>query len=801
MFKNYFKTALRNLLKNKIFSFINIFGLAIGLACCILMFLFISSELSYDKFIVHSGNIYRVTSIADGPSGKTDLAVTPSPWAPLMQQDYPEIKSYVRLFKDEKSLVGQPGEEHNYEKDFLFCDSTFFDVFSFNLLKGDPHHALDAPNSIILTKETAAKYFGKNDPIGKPLEITTSFGRVFTLQVTGIADNPPVNAHFSFTALISMQTIGDISNFWSFHMFHTYALLNDGVSANALENKFKRFSEKYINNNPNADGKQEIHLQPITDIHLHSQMTGEIGTNGDITYVYVFSGIALFVLLIACFNFMNLSTVRSLQRAKEVGLRKVVGAERKQLIKQFLGESTLVSVVALILSLVITVLVLPLFNQLSERSLRLNLSNNHYLILLLALLVFFVGIVSGIYPAFVLSSFKPVEVLKGRFIKSFKGDMLRKALVSFQFIISIALIAATMIVYRQLQFLQTKNPGFNKDQVLLVTLPKNSDAKKLEAFKTSLLNNSNVISVAATSTLPGVKIPVNQVHSENDDPDKNASMQMLFVDEDFIKTMQMKVVAGRDFSKKYATDENEGFILNEEAIKQSGWKTPGDAIGKTFEWVLPDKVLKSGNIIGVVKDFNITPLKTAVQSLVMHIAPDRFQYLYVRYNKLTASNAISMAEKKFKEFYTTQPFEYNFLDDTLNSMYKSETRLGEILEYFSALAILIASLGIVGLSIYSIQQRTKEIGIRKVLGANTTDVVAELSKNFLRPVFIAAIIATPVAWWTMNNWLQGFAYRIGISWWIFFAAGLLAVLIALITVSFQSIKAAIANPVKSLRTE
>ena len=404
MFKNYFKITIRNLWKNKIFSLINIFGLAIGLACCILIFLFIRNELSYDKFNVHADNIYRVTSIADGPAGKTNLAVTPSPWAPLMKKDYPEIKKYVRILKDQKSLVGQPGREHSYEKNFLFCDSTFFEVFSFSLLKGDLHHALDAPNSIILTKETAKKYFGDIDPIGKVLEVTASHGNTYMLQVTGIAAEPTPRSHFTFSALISMQTLGDVSNWWSFHMFHTYVLLNNEGSKNLLENKFKQFSEKYINNNPAADGEQEIHLQPVTDIHLHSQLIGEIGENGDITYVYVFSGIAIFVLLIACFNFMNLSTVRSLQRAKEVGLRKVVGAERSQLIRQFLGESVLVAFVALVLSLLITILVLPAFNRLSERYLSLSFNNN-YLIFLVALLALIVGIGSGIYPALVLSSF------------------------------------------------------------------------------------------------------------------------------------------------------------------------------------------------------------------------------------------------------------------------------------------------------------------------------------------------------------------------------------------------------------
>jgi putative ABC transport system permease protein len=801
MYKNYFKIAFRNLWKNKIFSAINILGLAIGLACCILMFLFILNDLSFDKFNVHANNIFRVTSIADGPDGKSNLAVTPSLWAPLMKKDYPEIKNYVRLLKDEKSLVGQPDKEHYYDNDLLFCDSTFFDVFSYKLLEGDVKHALDAPNSIILTRKAALKYFGNDNPINKQLDVTTSFGKTFTLKVTGIADEPPENGHFKFDALVSLKTIGDISNFWSFHMFHTYVLLGDKSSKIALENKLKIFSKKYINNNPNADGKQEIHLQPLTDIHLHSQMVGEIGTNGDITYVYVFSGVALFVLLIAGFNFINLSTVRSLQRAKEVGLRKVIGAERKQLIKQFLGESILVSFVALILSLLIIVLALPLFNKLSERTLTFNFINDFRIILLLIMLILFVGIASGIYPALILSSFQPVDVLKGKFQRGLKGSLLRKALVSFQFVISIALIASTILVYNQLQFIKTKQLGFNKDHVLVITLPKSNDPQKLESFKNSLLNSNGIKSVAASSSIPGTKIPVNLVHSENADLNKNSSMQMLFVDIDFIKTMQMKIVSGRDFSKNFTTDKDEGFILNEAAIKQSGWQTPEQAIGKTYNWVLPDKILKSGIIIGVVADFNITPLRSAVQPLVMHIMPQRYQYLYIRYNQLSATNAINTVKNKLNEFYSVQPFEYNFLDDTINSMYASETKLGNIFQYFSFIAIFIACLGILGLSVYSIQQRTNEIGIRKILGASIISITKELSSDFLKPVFIAAIIATPISWWVMNKWLDGFAYRINISWWIFIAAGFLALLIALLTVIFQTIKAAVANPVKSLRTE
>ncbi len=636
MWKNNFKTAWRNILNNKIFSAINIFGLSLGLVCCILMLLFIQHELSYDKFHANAKNIYRVTSIAEGPTGKTNLAVTPSAWVPLMKKDYPEIKQYVRLLKDEKSIVGETGKEQSFVKGLLFADSTFFDVFSFKLLKGNPANALSQPNTIVLTTETAKRYFGNTDPIGKTLEATTGFTSTITVQVTGVVDEPPANSHVKFGGLVSISTLGDISNLWAYHMYHTYVVLADGTSTNSLEAKFKDFTEKYINHNPNADGKQEIYLQPITDIHLHSQMVGELEANGDITYVYVFSGIALFVLLIACLNFMNLSTVRSLKRAKEVGLRKVVGAERKQLIKQFLAESILVSFFALILSLVIVVLILPVFNQLSERTLSINFTGNYNYILFLILLTFLVGIASGIYPATVLSSFKPVEVLKGSFQKSIKGNSLRKVLVTLQFIISIALIASTILVYKQLQFVQNKKLGFDKEKVVVVTIQRNADVKKLDAFKTSLTNTPGVLSVAAASTIPSTTIPVNLVHEES--ADKNRSMQMLFVDHDFVKTMQMNLLAGRNFSKSYSTDDAEGFIINNEAVKQLGWQTPKNAIGKSFQWVMPDTVLKNGKIIGVVEDFNITPLKSAVQPLVMHILPRRFQYLYVRLN---TENALS----------------------------------------------------------------------------------------------------------------------------------------------------------------
>ena len=800
MIKNYLITAWRNLWKYKTFSLINIFGLSIGLACCILMFLFIQHELSYDKFNAHASNIYRITSESESTSGKTNLAITPAPWAPLMKKDFPEINNFVRILKSEKAVIGQPGQQKFYENDLLFTDSTFFDVFSFGLARGNSKQALEKPNSIILTRETAEKYFGHIDPIGKTLEVNSFVGN-FNVQVTGIANEIPSTSHVKFNAIISLQSLGDLGSLWAFHMFQSYVLLNNNASTQALETKFKGFVNKYIASNPQADGKQDIHLQPLNSIHLHSQMVGEIGVNGDIKYVYIFTGIALFILLIACFNFTNLSTARSLTRAKEIGLRKVIGAEKQQLVKQFLSETILFALIALALAIIIASLVLPVFNQLSGRQLSFNLNSNYSLILLFVLLVLFVGVLAGAYPAIILSSFRPVEVLKGKLPITVKGVSFRKVLVTLQFVISIVLIASTIIVTKQLLFLKNKKLGFNKENVVIITLPKDLDSARFQTLKNSILNNKLISNAAMASSIPGVNIPVNQVNDGNTDLSKALSMQMLFTDNEFIRTMNMKILAGRDFSNEYTTDKTTGFILNEEAVKKAGWKNPAEAIGKTFQWVKPDAVLKSGKVIGVVQNFNITPLKSAVQPLVMHYSPLRFQYMYVRINQLNAGHAINIIEKSFKDIYPKQSFEYSYLDETLNNMYAGERKTSQVFSYFSFLAILIACLGILGLSLYSIQQHIREIGIRKVLGASVTRITSELVKDFLKPVLVAAIIAFPITWFAMNKWLLEFAYRINISWWIFIVAGIIALLIAMLTVGFQAIKAAVANPVKSLRTE
>jgi len=800
MFKNYFKIAWRNLWKNKIFSAINILGLSAGLACCIIIFLFIQHELSYDKFNIQAKNIYRLTSVMRSTNGEGELAVTPAPWAPLMKKDFPEIKEYTRLLKDEKVLIGEPGQQHFYEQQMLYADSTFFNVFSVALEQGDVRRALEKPNSIILTDEAAKKYFGNVNPIGKTLEVN-SFGRNFNAEVTAVAEELPSASHFKFSCIVSMQTLGDLSSIWAFHMFQSYLLLNNNASPYSLEKKFPGFVNKYIINNPAADGKNDIHLQKLTDIHLRSHLIGEIDTNGDITYVYVFGGVALFILLIACFNFTNLTTARSLTRAKEVGLRKVVGAERKQLLLQFLSETFLFALIALVIAIAFAYLILPLFNQLSGRALQFDFTDNYSLLVLLLALMFGVGLLAGLYPAVVLTAFKPVEVLKGKFIKSGKGVSFRKVLVTLQFVVSIALIASTILISKQLNFLKNKNIGFDKENVVLLTLPRDADSLRLASFKNALLNDKDIKSIAASSTIPNEKIPVNQVNDGNADLSKALSMQMLFIDLDFVSTMRMQMIAGRNFNKNMPTDKSTGFIINEEAVKKFGWENAEAAIGKTIQWVQPNAVLKAGKVIGVVKDFNITPLKSAVQPLVMHYMPQRFQYLYVRFNQNNAKTVMASIQKQFNQYYSKQSFEYSFLDDTLNNLYSSEQRLSAIFSYFSFLAILIACMGVLGLSLYSIQQRIKEIGIRKVLGASVFSITTELLKELVKTVIIAACIATPIAWYAMNEWLKDFAYHININSVVFLLTTLIVLAMAVLTMCIQSIKAAIANPVKSLRTE
>jgi putative ABC transport system permease protein len=802
MLKNYLIISWRNLVRNKFFSGINIIGLSIGLTSCILIFLFIQNELTFDKFNVNSKNLFRVASVLYGSGSEAKLAVTPPPWAPIMKREFPEIQAYVRFMKDDDAQMGKSGDEHFHENQILYSDSSLFNVFSLPLVEGDSNTALNRPNTIILTEQLAQKYFGKEDPIGKTLEVK-SYGVDFNVEVTGVSPGFPSNSHIHFNAIISMRTwesLGmNLNEMWSSHIMWTY-LLVDHSSASELQSKFPAFVNHYITNNPKADGKNDIFLQPITDIHLHSHLVGEIGVNGYVTFIYVFSAVAALILLIACFNFINLTTAKSLTRAKEVGLRKTVGALRRQLVAQFLTETVVVTVCALSLAVILAKLALPLFDQLSGIELELNFSNNSGLIILLLGLILTIGILAGLYPAIALTAFEPVKVLKGKFSRSASGLALRKVLVISQFSVSICLIICTVFVTRQSMYLQRSNPGFNKENVLTLTIPRGGDTIRLESLKNELMQVNDIQAVSASSEIPSENMAVNLVSAGNVGSEP-VSMQMLFTDMDFLTTAQIPIIAGRDFDHQMPTDKSDGFIINEEGVRQMGWESPEAAIGKKIQWVMPDAVLKSGKVIGVVKNFNITPLRSTAKPLVILYAPKRFQFLYVRCNQENLQELLAKIHQEFRKFYNDTPFEYAFLDDTISNLYISEQKLGKMLSNFSVLAIFIAGMGVFGLALFTTQQREKDIAIRKVLGASLFGINFNLIKEFVTPIIIASIIATPAALFVVKSWLSGFAYHVPIDWTIFLIVVASVVLFSTAVVSIHSTRAANTDPAESLRMD
>lgn len=801
MIRNYFVIALRNLLRNKTFSFINIMGMAIGLSCCFVIALFIQNELEYDRFHSKHQRIFRVASDLKSNNSINTIAATPAPWGPLLQNEFPQIESSVRLLKDNRALVGIQGEQRFYEENVFFSDSSIFSVFDFPLISGNASKALTDPNTAVLTTSIAKKYFGDADPIGKTIQVTTAFGQEFSLLITGVTNDVPAQSHFHFNMLLSMSSLGDISWMWSYHMFQTYVLLKDQNASASLEKMFPAFAEKYINKNAQADGEVRLFLQPVTDIHLHSRLTGEVETNGNIVYVYVLSGIAAFILALACFNFMNLATANALLRAKEVGMRKAVGAKRTQLVAQFMGEAVLLTFSAAFIGLIITQAILPFFNTIAQRELSFVSLLDLNTILMVVGFLLLIAAGTGIYPSAVLSSFKPVDVLKSKFQRGVRGNAIRKTLVVFQFAISIVLIACTLILYSQLDFLKNKDLGFDQSQVMILTIPRGATGEKITEFENMLRSQSSVIAASASSSVPSEFIPVNQIRYEGSVNNENTSMEMIFADHDFIKTMGMEIVGGRDFSIQSPSDAQAAFIINEKAAKEFGWNSPQEAINKKFEWVLPDRVLKSGTIIGVIKDSNFRSLNFKIQPLVIHIQPNRFQYLYVKFQPGAADNNIKMLESQYKSAFPLQPFEFTFLDETVQHLYENEQRLGQIFSYASGLAIIIASLGIFALSMHSARQRIKEVGTRKVLGAGITDILKLSSREFLTLVLLANIFAWPLAWYAANQWLKVYAYKVEVSWWVFALSGVLVLFIAIFTVSFEAIKAAMSNPADSLRNE
>ena len=793
MIKNYLKIAFRNLWRHKIFSIINIMGLAVGMTACFLIFLYVKFELSYDSFHSKADRIYRVVADIKTPTEVIN-ASCPS-WAvpPNAKDEFPEVESFVRVLNDH--VLVRKGDIKFQEENAVWADSAFFHVFDFKLLKGNPQTALKDQFSIIFSEKAAKKYFGKEDPIGQTLLVT---GDAFPAKVTGIMKDIPENSQIKADMVLSMTTITQnfapkIDSQWGNYGPSAYLLLRQHTSARSLTAKFPSFLEK---RNGTEMKKSQMYptlfLEPLKDVYLRSTRDGN--KTGNINNVYIFSIVAIFILLIACINFINLTTARSAERAKEVGIRKVVGAAKTQLTKQFIGESIILCLIAFLLTLLFSWLLLPVFNQLAGKTISSSIFENGRYVALVFFASIGIGFLAGIYPALVLSSFKPVVVLKGKFATGTRGILLRKILVVSQFTISIGLIIATIIVYNQMSYMRNQDLGFKKDQVLVMDT---YGDKGKDAFKQALTSIPTVKSVATSSSVPGSGNPGAYSEIENVKGDLQiANLDLYFVDFDYINQFKIKMVAGRGFSRDFATDTTQAMVLNEAAVKMFGYSSPQQAIGRRFkQWG------REGKIIGVMKDFHFRSLQQPIKPLSMRIEPGGCNLVSINVSASNLPATISAVERKWKSLIPNRPFSYFFLDEFFDKQYRAEERFGKLFLNFAILAIFISCLGLLGLASYSTLQRTKEIGIRKVLGASVSNIVNLLSRDFLKLVAISSIIAFPVAWYAMNKWLQDFAYRIGMSWWVFLMAAILATLIALFTISFQAIRAAIANPVKSLRTE
>lgn len=808
MFKNYIKIAWRNLLKNKTFSFINIAGLAAGLACFILIALYVTDELSYDRYHENANRIYRIHS--DIRFGGTDMnmAVTADPMGAALKKDYPQIEEFTRLYANEGSKLFKKGNTYITETRVTFADSTLFDVFTFPALAGNTKTALNEPNTVVVNETTAIKYFGSTAAaMGKIMECSDNEKKLY--KITAVIKDLPKNSHFIFDMFLSMDNVDyQFGNYLSLN-FHTYLLLKPGADYRAVEKNFPQYVNKYvlpqvkavmqiesINVFEKTGNRLAYSLMPLTAIHLHSARTVELGVNGSIQYVTIFGGVALFILLIACINFMNLSTARSASRAKEVGIRKVLGTEKNALIQQFLAESTLTSFVAMALAVIFTWLTLDWFNNMAGKEFHMSDLLQPKFFFFLVLLPVVVGLIAGSYPAFFLSGFKPIAVLKGKVNTGIAKSNLRSSLVVFQFFASVVLITGTIVIYKQVNYIQSAKIGFKKDQVLIVDNT-SMGSSTAEAFRNEVAKLNGVRSSSFAGYLP----VSNSSRSDNTwstesvmNENNGFSMQNWLVDYDYISTLGMEIINGRNFSKEFGND-SAAIIINESTAALIG----GNAIGRKL-YTSDDNAPKVYTIIGVVKNFNYESLRKNVSPLCLRLGNNRWASAYHVETK-DIKRLLSNVETAFKALSPGMPFHYSFLDESFNSMYRDEQRVGKVAFSFSLLAILIACLGLFGLATYMAEQRTKEIGIRKVLGASVSSIVKMLSKDFIKLVLIACVFAIPLAWWAMNKWLQDFAYRIQISWWVFAAAGVVAIVIAVLTVSSQAIRAAIANPVKSLGTE
>ncbi|MCG3118082.1 MAG: hypothetical protein ALAOOOJD_00216 [bacterium] len=803
MLKNYLKIALRNLKKNAVYSSINIAGLAAGMACCILIALYVLHELSYDKFHSRSDRIFRVRLDLDLNGVLYKEPSIPFPAAAALARDFPEVEKAMRFYRNDDFPMIELGDRHFIEERFFFADAAVFEMFDFPLIKGDAKTAFSEPNSVVLSEDMARKYFGEANPLGQTLR----YQKQLDLKITGVMKNVPNNAHFKFDFLAPLQFQlnlwesqtgpGGRHNQWFWTGAWTYLLLPDEHAAQNLISKFPAFVTKYFPDR--IKGGLTLSLQPLPSIHLHSRLDNELQPNGHILYVYIFSAIAMLILVIACINFVNLSTAQSGARAKEVGVRKVVGAEKLQLVGQMLGESIIAGLAAMLLAVGIVELLLPVFNRLTERQLEIGLLGNWTGLFLIMGLALLVGVSSGLYPAFFLSRFNPVSIFKRTVAVSGGNETFRKVLVVAQFAISIVLIIGLGAVHRQLRFLQEKELGFNKEQVLFVKARPAVNVK-FDAFRTELLKDPGILNVAGTSNIPGEGAFGYRFVPEGGSIDKPAMLPLLLIDYDFLETAGIKIKQGRGMARTSPSDQAEAFLLNEKAAAALGWKD--DAVGKKMQLFAPgtNQIGKSGYVVGVIQDYHFESLHHEIKPLVLTYA-GWYDYYAVKIAAGNFVDRLATLENTWKTFSPDWALEYTFLDRKLEQLYGGEQKLAQVINYFTIIAVILACLGLFGLSSFAAERRTKEIGIRKVLGASVTSIVSLLSSDFIKLVMLANLIAWPIGWYAMHKWLQGFAYRANLDGWTFILASAGALGIALLTVSFQAIKAAVANPVNALRYE
>jgi putative ABC transport system permease protein len=808
MFENFLKSLYRNLIRNKFYSILNIVGLSVGIATALVILLYVQDELSYDKYNEKYDRIYRLEGKFIVNNKPDQFAVVPNPLGPAFKLEFPEVEDFVRFDAIGNTLI-KYGDNAYYEDDFLLADSSVFKIFSYKLLKGNPEMCLTNPNTIVVSQEIAKKYFGNEDPLGKILIIADGH----SLKVTGVMEDIPDNTHLKFDGLISIATAANdqgvdeynsmrSSRFWRIGLY-TYILLKENSSIEGVFDKFPAFYDKYMKElGEKYNLSFELMATPLAETHFRKGLGGE-RPSGNKVYLLIFSAVAAFILLIAAINYMNMATARSAGRAKEVGIRKVAGAYKSQLITQFLSESVILSLIALIIAFLLVWLVLPDFNNLADKSISLSLLKNPAIYFEILMITLFIGLLSGSYPAFFLSSFQPVRVLKGSGVKSGKkGGALRKILVVLQFVIAIFMIIGTIVVSQQIGFLRNKDLGFDKNNLVVMEVQDSAFLSKAKLFKDELLQSPDISAASSSTGVPGQINWIQLLKVEQENKMENITVILAQTDYDFVKTFGLEVINGRDFDKNMGTDANEAVIINETAAGKFGWGD--DAIGKKIHFGFNrdgtgGRMLK---VIGIVKDFNFKSLHNEIEPIIFFLRDDPGYFLTCRISPENQKETLAFIEQKWNEFNPKSPFSYTFMANSMDEMYKADMKIGTIIKITSILIIFIALLGLLGLSSFIAEQRTKEIGVRKVLGASVGNILMLLYKEFALLIFIAFIIAVPIAWWRLDIWLNmNFIYHISLSWVSFLLAGIIAFLVGMLSISYYIVKAATNDPVVSIKYE